>query len=127
MSNSIALKKASNNNTSSDGEFPWFSDKHLTIHTNVAEAIVMSKDACGKNSSDADLLIATVFAQVFDIKPREMKCLIDGGSTHSFISPLSVADKYLKLINRYDSSLTFKDFEIQGATGTVTQNGQCFK
>ena len=79
----------------------------------------MSKDACGKSVGDSELLIATVFANVFDDKPREMKCLVDGGSTHSFISPMSVADKYLKLINKCDSSLKFKEFEIQGATGTV--------
>ena len=57
----------------------------------------MSKDVTNENRElGGSLLVTTVFANVFDDKPREMRCLIDGGSTHSFISPLAVGDKYLR-------------------------------
>ncbi len=49
-----------------------------------------------------------MFANVFDDKPREMKCLIDGGSTQSFIYPLAVADKYLK---SNDLEFTLENFQ----------------
>ena len=93
-SNSISIndtRDGHNRQHSSEGEFPWFGLQNLSIHNNVTEAMEMSQYARGSASGDGDLLLATVFANVFDDKPREMKCLIDGGSTHSFISPLSIS------------------------------------
>jgi hypothetical protein len=93
----------------------------MSIHNNSAETVVMSNDAWdhGKGSSGADLLITTVFAEIFDNKPRELKCLIDGGSTHSFISPLAIVDKDLARIKANDKGFAYKDFKIMGATSTI--------
>jgi hypothetical protein len=109
----------SNKRLTTASEFPFYSDGNMTIHHNGVETIVMSKNASSGETSN-DLLVATVFANVFDDKPREMKSLLDGGSTHSFISPLAIADKHLKQIKNKDKSFEYKEFKIVGATGSVT-------
>jgi hypothetical protein len=122
-SNSVSVRERISS-TAANSEFPFYTNGNLTIHNNTTETIVMSKDVTNENRElGGSLLVTTVFANVFDNKPREMKCLIDGGSTHSFISPLAVADKYLKRIKAYDREFTFKNFKIIGATGTV--NSKC--
>ena len=105
-------------------EFPFFCDGKSTIYNNAMETIVMSKDACSRGDEvNSDLLVATVFAQILDNKPRQLKCLIDGGSTHSFISPMALADSHLKRIKSLDPTLKFTQFKIVGATGAV--NSRC--
>ncbi len=73
----------------------------------------MPKNVKNKNRAlGGSLFVNNVFSNVFDDKPREMRCLIDGegggGSTQSFISPLAVADKYLK---SNDSEFTLENFQ----------------
>ncbi len=107
-----------------DNEFPFFCDGSMTIFNNVLETIVLSKDACSRSEDvSSDLLVVTVFAQILDNKPRQLKSLIDGGSTHSFISPMALADSHLKRIKNSDPDLEYKQFKIVGATGAV--NSKC--
>jgi hypothetical protein len=118
-SNSVRVSdsKKSGGAGNTESEFPFYSNSQLSIHNKTTETIVMSKDVTNENRElGGSLLVTTVFANVFNDKPREMRCLIDGGSAHSFISPLAVADKYLKRIKTHDKDFTFKDFKIIGAT-----------
>ena len=123
-SNSIRAAASSGTGRGSnqqDESFPWFSKSSLTIHNNLAETVVMSNDAWnhGGDAGGSDLLLTTVFAEVFDDKPRELRCLIDVGSTHSFISPLAIADKYWDRIKKNDPEFNYRNFKIMGATGNV--------
>ena len=119
------VNKCSNDGNEYQSDFPWMVTSQYTIsNNNMAETIIVSNNATGSMiAPDMELLVTKVFAQIFDNKPRELNCLIDGGSTHSFISPFALATKYWDEIKEKKSDYDFKDFKIIGATGAV--NSKC--
>ena len=111
--NFIAAKSSSKQ--SNYTEFPGFDiDPHIDSHMVKATAATIG-------ASRGILLKAQVGLRLFGCKEQSLIALIDGGSTHSFISPSVLSNCQLQIANSRDSKHEL--FSITSAT--VVVNAMC--
>jgi hypothetical protein len=87
-----------------DQEFPYFTANLDTVDTNSCNGMILLK----------------VRAQIvlFNQEPQSVLVLMDGGSSHSFISPTVLTQAQFRAAGSKNSNLfTRKNFQINGATG----------
>jgi hypothetical protein len=89
-----------------DQEFPYFTANLDTVDTNSCNGMILLK----------------VRAQIvlFNQEPQSVLVLMDGGSSHSFISPTVLTQAQFRAAGSKNSNLfTRKNFQINGATGSA--------
>ena len=94
-----------NSQDSNNSEFPYFT------------ADVISVDSSSQASTP--LLKSKVELVLFNQNPQTVLALIDGGSSHSFISPTVLTEAQLRIAGTKNSTLFRRqNFQINGATGS---------
>lgn len=108
--NTLTLDNGLSQTTSGSSEFPFFAQADATT----VEVANLHLDAPIK------LLKTPVQIELFEQTPQELSALIDGGSSHSFISPNILTTQQLNIATKSDSQLFMRqNYVIHGATGSA--------
>ena len=100
-----------NENTNTNNEFPFYA--HLDTTTVEMNSII-------GHTIPTPLMKVSVHLTLFNQEPQVVSALIDGGSSHSFISPSIMTKAQLLIAADHENSISEKhNFLITSATGTT--------
>ena len=105
--NALNIDDTQNSNEASNNEFPFFTESSTVQLSSLTQYIIPTP-----------LLKLTVHLVLFNQQSQVVSALIDGGSSHSFISPTILTSTQLKIAGDKNNKLSDRhNFVITSATG----------